>query len=330
MVKTASKAAGAKPATKTTDKSAATTTNKPDTRSGHQHRRDTAPDRVPAVRNNVPASVTEQLPAHMRNDVDMGKENIQNSDMDIPRLKLMQGLSKELTLYDDLRPGNFFHTASETIFDEPVRVVPVFFDRQYILWRPLEDGGGILARAADGQHWSPSSGEFEVKLDKKDGGAKVKWKLAPTVEASGLALWGTMDPGNNQSPPAATLMYNFVLAFPDNPDMMPAVLTFQRSSIRIGRKFMTKLKTVRTPIFGSVFTLSAFDDHNAAKQDYKNISLTGAGLVTDPEQYEMYKGLYLSLSKSGLNVRDIDSLQDEPDAKDGGDDDNGSEGRPGY
>lgn len=277
-------------------------------------------NKAPALRNAPPpAETVAQLPAHMQSDVDMGKEQITQADMDIPRLKLMQGTSKELTLYDELRPGHFFHTASETSFDEPFRVVPIFFDRQYILWRPLENGGGIIARAADGVNWSPAGGEFEVTLDRKDGGVKVKWKLAPTVGASGLANWGTMNPDNPNSPPAATLMYNFVLAFPDHPDLMPAVLTFQRSSIKIGRKFMTKLKTVRTPLFGSLFTLSAFDDHNAANQDYKNISLVGAGLVQDPELYQLYKDMYLGLRKSGLGIRDVDTLQEDPEA--GGTDD---------
>jgi hypothetical protein len=254
------------------------------------------------------------LPAHMQNDVGMGKENIGQADMDIPRLKLIQGLSKELQLYDDLKTGNFFHTATEAIFDQPFRVVPIFMDKQYILWRPLENGGGILARAADGVHWAPSAGEFEVKLDRKDGGNKVKWKLQPTVQQSGLANWGTMNPENNNSPPAATLMYNFLLAFPDEPDQLPAVLTFQRSSIKIGRKFMTKLKTVRTPLFGSVFTLSSFIDHNSAQQDFQNINIVGAGLVEDPELYQMYKDLHLSLADKGLNIRDIDSLQGDPEA----------------
>lgn len=284
---------------------------------------------VPAPRRQQNAVIDpetlNQLPAHMRGDVDLGKENIDQGDMDIPRLKLIQGTSKELQLYDDLRAGNFFHTASETIFDEAFRVVPVFMDKQYILWRPLEDGGGILARSPDAINWQPGEGEFEVKLDRKDGGNKVKWKLAPTVAQSGLANWGTMNPENPNSPPAATLMYNFLFAFPDYPDLMPAVLTFQRSSIKVGRKFNTKLKTVRTPLFGTIFTLSAVDDHNSANQDFKNINIVGSGLVEDPELYQMYKSLYQSLTGRGLNIRDVDSLQGE------GEDSGGEpEGTPGY
>jgi len=331
MAKTATKAA-AKPAPAKT----ATTAAKPATQAKTAS---SAPSNVPArtvpaqpKRPPPPTVVDERtvanLPAHMRGDVDMGKENIGQSDLEIPRLKLIQGLSKELQLYDDLKAGNFFHTASETIFDEPFRVVPIFFDRRYILWRPLENGGGILARADDGINWSPAGTEFEVTLDRKDGGHKVKWRTAKTVAESGLANWGTMNPADPNSPPAATLMYNFLLAFPDQPDLLPAVLTFQRSSIKMGRKFMTKLKTVRQPLFGSVFELSATDDHNSANQGYKNINIVGAGLVEDPDLYQLYKDMHLSFKGSGFNIRDLDTMQDDADGNNNGGEQ--PEGSPAY
>lgn len=260
------------------------------------------------------------VPAHMRADVGMGKENIGREDIETPRLKLMQGLSPELESYNDLRAGNFFHTSSETIFDEPFRAVPVFMDRRYILWRPRDAGGGILARADDGIHWSPASGNLEVQLDKKDGGAKVVWKLAKTVQQSGLANWGTMDPNDPNSPPAATLMYSYVLAFPDNPDLMPAVLTFQRSSIKMGRRFNTKLKTIRTPLFGSVFEFRSWQDTNSRGQDFYNVEVRGAGLVEDPGLYETYKAMHMSFKDAGLTIKDLESAQDE-DAGDNASDD---------
>ncbi len=326
MAKSATKTP-AKPAPKPAQRAApARAGARPNASGGHRD-----PDPEPERRASVPAAPrqstavaapSENLPAHMQSDAGMGKEGIGQGDMDMPRLKLMQGLSKELTLYDDLRAGNFFHTATETIFDDEfIRVVPIYLDRQFILWRPLESGGGILARAPDGVHWQPSKGEFKVKLDKKDGGHEVTWKLAPTVQESGLANWGTHYPGDNNSPPAATLMYNFLLAFPDYPDLMPAVLTFQRSSIKHGRKFMTKLKTVRTPLFGSVFRLQSTEDHNSANQNYFNMSMTGDGVVQDKAMYDYYKDMHLSLTKSGLNIRDVDSLQDEPDTGGKGGDD---------
>lgn len=277
---------------------------------------------VPAQRPQGGGSVAEfgsmaNVPAFMRQDAGMGKENIGREDLEVPRLKLIQGLSPELQDYNDLRAGHFFHSAAEMIFDGPTLVVPIYMDRRYILWRPRDNGGGILARADDGIHWSPSSGQFTVQLDKKDGGNTVTWKLAKTVQQSGLANWGTLNPEDPNSPPAATLMYSFVLAFPEHADLMPAVLTFQRSSIKIGRRFNTKLKTVRTPLFGLQFELISFQDSNSRGQDFYNISMKGAGLVEDEGLYRTYKEMHLSFKDQGLSIKDIEGLQDEdPDAGD--------------
>lgn len=272
-----------------------------------------ARQQVPAVRTAAPpldpATLTN-LPAHMRDDADMGKENIRTEDMQIPRLKLMQGLSPELQEYNELRAGQFFHPAAEHIFDEPFRAVVLHMDTRYMLWKPRDMGGGILARADDGVHWSPSSGEFKVKLDKKDGGHEVTWRLAPTVAASGLANWGTMNPVDKDSPPAATLMYNYLLAFPDEPDLMPAVLSFQRTSIKIGRAFNTKIKTVRTPIFGTVWEFGAVEDTNGSGQTFFNMSVKSAGLVEDADQYAMYRGMHLQFKQTGINIKDIEGLQE--------------------
>lgn len=322
MAKTASRAASKAPP-KPAPKAASSSSSKAAQAAVHQGRaapaeqprpapqRTAAPATRPVAAPPVDPATVANLPAFMRSDAGMGTDAISREDVETPRLKLMQGLSPELQEYNDLKAGHFFHPSSEMIFDEPFRAVVIYMERQYILWRPREDGGGILARAADGVHWSPSQGEFKVKLDRKDGGHEVTWRLAPTVQQSGLANWGTMNPGDNNSPPAATLMFNYLLAFPDYPDLMPAILTFQRTGIRAGRKFNTKLKTVRTPIFGSVYEFSSFVDKNSIGQEFYNINVKGAGLVEDEGQYNMYKAMHQQFSAKGLNIKDIEGLQDE-------------------
>lgn len=269
------------------------------------------------------------VPDFMRQDIDAGKENIHQDDLEIPRLKLIQGVSPELTEYDGLRAGYFFHPAAEHIFEEPFRAVPIFMDRRYILWNPLEAGGGILARADDGVNWSPRDGEFNVKLDKAQGGANVKWKLSPTVAGSGLANWGTMNPADPNSPPAATLMYNFLLAFVDYPDLMPAVLSFQRSSVKSGRRYLTKLRTQRTPLYGTVWEFSAAHEQKSGR-DYYTIGVKGAGLVEDEGLYLQYKNLHSQFSGKGLNIKDIEGLQGEDNSPNENDAEAGGNGKPSY
>lgn len=286
---------------------------------------------VPATRP-VPKPPAEygssaNLPAFMQGDVGAGKEGMTREDMDTPRLKLMQGLSPELTDYNDLRAGMFFHPAAEEILGESFVAVPIYFERQYILWRPRDSGGGILARATDGVHWAPDSGSIDVALDKKDGGAKVTWKLAKTVQQSGLANWGTMDPKDPNSPPAATLMYNFVLAFPELPNLMPAVFTFQRSTVKKGRQFITKLKTNRTPLYGLQFRFTSVDDHNSRGNEFKSVQVASAGLVEDEAMYRAYKEAHESMKVAGLSIKDIEELQEDAV---GDNQDDGDNGKPAF
>ena len=265
---------------------------------------------VPAT----PLSVIQaELPEFMRDEAVRGTEGLESTDLEIPRLKLIQSTSPEVTERDDVRAGQFWHVAEEHAFKGPFLVTPILVDRRYTLWRPLEDGGGILARADDGSHWTPSHGEFTVKLDKKDGGHTVVWKMAPTVKESGLGEWGTMNPSDSNSPPAATISYNFLVAFPEHLDLSPAVLSFQRSSVKVGRQFNTKLRVSRAPIFGTVWQLAVVEDHNNAGQKFYNIRLTGAGMIGDKALYDQYKLLHQAYSKTGLRIRDDQDLQYEGD-----------------
>ncbi len=324
MPSVAKKAAAKKPAAKTAPAAkpvAAASSSRAAQAAAHQGRPEPQPEtrrpaaQVPATRPQAaPPAVAESvknLPSFMQQYADAGKEAIGKDDIEIPRLKLMQGLSPELTEYDDLKAGYFFHPAAEFIFDQPFKAVPIFMDQRYILWRPRDAGGGILARADDGQHWSPANSEFTVVLDKKDGGATVKWRTAKTVSESGLANWGTMNPADPDSPPAATLMYNFLLAFPDEPDLMPAVLSFQRSSIKSGRRFNTKLKTVRAPIFGTVWEFSSVKETNGRGQDFFNLMVKAAGLVEDEGTFDQYRQMHEQFTSKGLTIKDIEGLQGE-------------------
>lgn len=244
-------------------------------------------------------------------DAGLGKENLDQSDLEIPRIKLIQALSPELTQFDYLRPGMLWHTAAEQVIEQPFIGVPIYVDKRYILWNPRDSGGGILARADDGVHWSPSNSEFAVKLDKKDGGGLVKWKTRKTVQESGLAEWGSMNPQDPNSPPAATLMYSYVLGFPEL-DLPVAVISFQRSSVRIGRQLNTKIKTVRAPLFAMKFAFSSADAKNKVGQEFKNFQFQGAGLLQpDDPLYLEYRGMNREMTERGLQIKDLESAQDE-------------------
>lgn len=248
-------------------------------------------------------------PSFMQGLAGQGMEGLNASDIEIPRIKLLQGISPELMEFPDAKQGHFFHNVAELDLGEKLNIVPLYIWKMFILWNPRESGGGILARAEDGVHWSPPNGEFDVKINK--GTKSAKWKLAPTVAASQLDQWGTYDPSDLNSQPAATRMFNIVAYLPDHPDLSPVVITMQRSSIKVARRFAGKLQMTQAPSYGRKFIIGPVQDQNKAGDKFWNYAFTSDGFVESEEQFNFYKSLYEQFKASGVKIRDIDGLADD-------------------
>lgn len=249
------------------------------------------------------------LPAFMRGKAGRGTEAIKREDIEIPRIKLIQAISeKELSTYDFLKPGMFFHTLGEQSLGERVRIVPLYTDTRYLLWNPRDQGGGILARADDGVHWVPANKTFDVKINK--GRKTVQWTTADTVAESGLDQWGTYDPDDEQSQPAATQMFTIVAELLDYPELSPCIITLQRGSIRVGRNLMGKLKISRAPSYGMIFIMQSVDDTGAGG-NFKNYQFIGDGLVEDEEQFKEFEAKYEGFARMGVKIKDLEGANDE-------------------
>lgn len=278
---------------------------------------------VPAVQDEIKGTALA-TPDFMKQYVGAGTENIGMDDMEIPRIKLLQAISEEVQERDDCKTGEYYHTIAEKSLGKVIKVVPIYIFKSAILWRPRHDGGGILARADDGVSWSPGNAEFKVK-PVKGNDRTVTWKTKPTVSESGLLEWGSYDPDNQNSPPAATRMINIVAYLPDFPDLSPCVITLQRSSIKVGRKFLSKLKLIQAPSFGLYFEMGSFKDTNQDNQDFMNFSFTAAGYVEDQAEFVKYVNLYERFRTEGVKIKDIDGLQ-EDGGSGGSDPDDGEDG----
>lgn len=198
------------------------------------------------TKTEVPATIpTGDKPSYLAQFEKRGaiksKDTFDSSDVTIPRVKLVQALSKEI---DDFgaKAGHFWHTGMDVDLGQEVTFIPVSRRKRYLLVAPLDDGRGILARAEELKSlgntvdyiWNPPHGEFEVKL--KGRKKPMVWKLAPTLGESGLSKWGTYNDEDENSPPAATLFYEYLSLLPDHLDLGPVVISLTRSQIRKAKK----------------------------------------------------------------------------------------------
>lgn len=279
---------------------------------------------LPAVQKG---GAVAAAPSFMQDKQGAGTDHLDTKDMEVPRIKLIQAISPEVTEHTNAMAGEFWHTLAEESFGRKVSIVPIYIDKRFILWRPRKAGGGILARADDGTNWNPPNTDFTITLpetkknvtwrtggDIVDEQGRVTAKNVGTVAASGLDQWGSYDPDNTSSQPAATLMYTMVVAMPDYPDYGFAQLTLQRGSVSVAKNLIAKLKLNSKPSYGRVFSLESVEDQNSSGDPFFNFRFTADGYVQNEDAYNAYEALYKQFSRTGLNIKDIDSLQGEEEA----------------
>jgi hypothetical protein len=246
-----------------------------------------------------------QLPGFARNYGGLGGLDV--GDAEIPRLKLLHAQSPELAQFNNAKQGEFWHSLINDRIGSTVLICPIYIDWRFILWRPREAGGGILARADDGKHWTPADAEFAVKL--KNGG-EVTWRTAPTVAASRLDKRGSYNPSDPKSPAAATRMYSIVCSFPDMQELPLAVVTLQRAATRAATNLIDKLKVLRAPSFGVIVEMTALKAKSQSG-DFYNHSFEVFGPVTDKAFYEKNFAQYRFFMRQGLKVKDLEGAQED-------------------
>lgn len=242
-----------------------------------------------AKKNEIVENKDSELPAYLQGmeGAAVDDSNFDQSDIVVPRIKLLQGLSNECEVFDDAKAGRFWNTGMDESLGEEIRFVIASRKKKYLLVAPLEDGQGILARAEDFVTWD-RTGMWEVKI--KDVKQPVTWAIEHlNVVASGLDKWGTYNPNDENSPPAATLFYEYLVLMVDESGNVlktpPAVISLTRSQIRKAKKGLNdKIKLqadMGRPMQALIFKAGAIKDNNSDGQDFKNWQFTSDGFAPE-------------------------------------------------
>lgn len=207
--------------------------------------------------------------------------NIDQSDLIIPRLKLLQALSPEIQDFENARPGNFWHSVASEALGKEVHIIPILLRKSYILWAPRGDDRGILARANDAVHWDPPNMEFRVRP--KGSSGEVVWKTADTVEKSKLAEFGTSIPGDPKSPPAASLTYNIMVLIAGREDLGPCLLLNTRSAVKPAKDLISKVTARRgIPQFAQKYKMVVKED-KGPQGPFFNYGYVADGFASEAE-----------------------------------------------
>jgi len=220
------------------------------------------------------------VPDHLRQFAKAKIGNIDQTDLVIPRIKLLQALSPELTTFDNAKVGTFWHTIASQNLGAELLAIPIVIKKSYILWAPRNDDRGILARAMDGIHWDPPNAEFTVKP--KGSSQSVTYYTKETVAESGLDQFGSSVPGDSQSTPAAALTYNMLWFLPEFPELSPSVIINTRSSIKPMQQLLSKIDSKPIAHYVQMYKIGIVMA-KGAEGPYYNYTYTGVGFADGHE-----------------------------------------------
>lgn len=221
------------------------------------------------------------LPAYLQN-TDKGSrlQHLDMNDFVVPRIKLLQGISEEVKNFEDAKAGEFWLTVADVPLGDVVDMIVCANTKRLLLLAPIDDGRGVLARADDCKNWSPPEGEFDIKI--KNVKKPVKWVLKPTVAESGLAEFGSSNPEDEDSPPAATLFYDYLVYLPKFPELGPCLVSLARSAAKKAKDLNGKLEMANQPIQSMLITMGVMDDKSDSG-DFYNYTFRRAGWAEEEQ-----------------------------------------------
>jgi hypothetical protein len=265
------------------------------------------------------ARTKSQLPAEVKNtavtqyDESEFKryDKTDMSDMEIPALKLLQGMSPEvLSQTSKLRAGMWYHSILELDLGPEIEEVVVQMVMKEAIVRSPPLGRNmetfVVFRSADGIHWDRPNTRVEVQFDN---GKKVEWYSGRDVQSSGLLEFGSSDPSDPKSKPAGQMTYPIIMRI-----LKPAIpgMVIYRPSF-MANKSVKRLNTRRDmrpePPLRQVYTLKAIEQSAPGRLWYVP-EFSSNGELRDERIYAELRQQTERLAASTAHIRTADPLDD--------------------
>ena len=233
-----------------------------------------------------------------------GLENVEQDMLIIPRIKLVQSISAEV-MENDTKPGSFVNSVLKDVIAESkgkdgaaLKFIPVDFSgRTRILFKDLDDGGGILCRSENFYKGIGTPGGICCKDEKNPVCKHAQWT----------------DTAEKRMSPECTAFYNFFVMVAGYSSIVPLVLSFSKSNYPIGRKLINLLKFSNTFLWNSLYELkSKYKEDGEFK--YFAMDVVPSGKPSE-EETDAAKKFHYMLKSMEVVITDEEVLEREASEK---------------
>ena len=200
---------------------------------------------------------------------------VDKEDLIIPRAKLIQALSPEMTEgLDGVKVGSIINSLTKEIL--PQEFIPIFMFKNFIRFNP---------RSKDDPNFNPA---FEA--------GAVIWKSSDSEDPKVLEETKF---GANGEKPLATTFLNFFAFFSGY--TMPVVVSFSKTSYKTGKQLLSLAKFSGGDMFSRKYRLGSQVETNHIAS-YAVLKVTSAGAAS-PEEQKFCEGLWNDFSAKAKDIQ---------------------------
>jgi hypothetical protein len=232
------------------------------------------------------ATTAAQMPAFMQGKVGAGRgnENIDVSDLIIPRLEIVQALSpckqkRDPQYIEDADDGMLYNNVTRELYGDSVTVLPIYFRKEYLVWvdRKKSDGAGFRG--------SYPTAELAAK------------KIEELDDESDLQI-------------VDTAQQFCILVNGDKWEDI--VLSMARSKMKIARRWNSQIKLFGGDRFSRQYKVESMEE-KGKKGTFYNFAISDLGYVGSEKlfkfaeyRYNQIKGGRVAADTSGFDAGDDD------------------------
>jgi hypothetical protein len=220
-----------------------------------------------------PSDLMLSRPDFLSKEAPRGAEQIESNDMIMPRLVICQSMTEQrkrssTSYIEGLQEGDLFNSLTGENYGCSVSFVPLFFYKSRILFKPMDQGGGILCQSPNAKQCSLNAG---------GPCAHDKW-------------------GPNGEPPECTELFNFpsfILKADGQRELV--IISFKSTGIKAAKQLNSFIRYRNADTFAGIYRLSTQPDKNNAGQEYFVPAVANAGWV-DKELYGFCEAAWEALA----------------------------------
>jgi len=217
----------------------------------------------------VATTIGEQVPDYIKKDTKRGTENVTSNDITLPRVCQIQDLSaehkkKEAAYIEGAEPGMLFNNLTRQLYGDSVDIIPVFFRKEYLLWKNRKAGGGL-------------NGVFNTELEAERAHSEID------------------NPSDYEVVDTANM---FCLVVGGDGSVAEAVLSMSKSKMKTSRQLNSLIRLNGGDSFSRVYRVSSIDD-SSDSGDFYNLAVATVGFPTEA-QYKAAEKTYESITKGAV------------------------------